>query len=950
MEQFKPYFEKYTQYCQHEKKRLCCYHNEKTGSANIYDTGDGVIYHCFGCGVSVNPINFLIHQGGFSAKEAFEEFGLSISPKHQTKPTINSQLVFDRETNRYKTIEEKFKDLTSDGYKIPKNCLYRYDVPINSQFTPYFKVKFIHPYKNKEFRFFHFEEETFINKAPKEQIPYNYCEALNWRDNIQESFNSERDLECQEIKTPKTKLILTEGEKDSDTINMYIDSSKCISISLKGLNDDSMEKFMEEILFITEVFIGDEKKLKKIYVEEVYFIGDEDIPGFQFRKKCFEACKKFVKRFYVLHMSRLTSILEEGMDITDWWNQQENKSKARKIFFDVLDNPHILHNFCLSEKWAAVTTKEKKGEVTYIPTNSEDNLESFCQYYEFFFKREMISGFYRGEYGLLDVVRSNDRINCPVNMATFQTLVNRPSVENGKSFTGMGIVKLENFTKLFTSVFDKYAYNDMLSKIDQEPKCFNLVEKIEFEYQNIRTSYEVPELVSWLLNEIKFVSEPGSLDTIFQQLLILKGLLGLPAMLRNTIHSAVSVKGDLRFVGVNSIGKTEFVLSLFGEGYNYSQIPWIKRISFFDVTKIDHQKIAASSPCAFLDEGNVLGKASEQRGSMDNQYLNFVEKYETMITTVVKRFIFISSSNHLCSSIDLYAERRLWVVELASVPHLRKMSCKEYYDADRGFWDKYLTEKDFFTINENGSDVRYFRFPVLEFWRQMNKLYKYYENVFDQIYSLQGKINQGELGYYKNEWMVDKYVTGDLQDKILAYHDWDDKSKSLLKIPVFIFNEICEKILYRGHKNLKKNYDAIFAMTNRRDEIPKIMNPTITHKLMYRPQITEDGGSLRYAGVLKARFYKHKGRAKYIPFFSKQALEQLNAMYLRYPEDLQNLTFNPFDWMDSERIENERDVERGIGLDDDYDVGKTKDVYNSADIDFERDFYAVSDDDFKNLH
>lgn len=776
LEEFFPYFEQHTVSCVkggqgRTQKRRCCYHHEDTGSAMVFEKNDGgVVYHCFGCGVTVSPVQFL-HDRGLSWSDAYQTFNITKNSDNSHKIDVINFKKFDKVT----LFTDKFRGSIPNGYQLDEKDIYTFHVPVESDLITYYKVVFRFG-KKKEIRQGYFNDNhEFLYEKPENPVYFNYCKALQWREN---KLNN---------KSYQAKLIITEGEKDCITLEKLSSDIKYVPISLKGMSEAQAKKWMKELLDGLE--------------SEVYFIGDEDLAGLDYRDFCFEACKNYVEHFYIINLSRLTNDLFEGMDVTDWVNTQSEMVKARREFQKTVTSLYVLHDYKLCKRWSNLELKGTGKNETYRAEAVIYNLESFFQEHRCLIKQEEISKCFRGDFGLLSCIQDKNQFHLPMNFYSLRDLLREPVIVNGRKVEGMKILKINNLELEVQRLLERKKFNDMLDTINHPPVNNNFVQTITFSWKEegcdkIAESYayEVPELLDVLLENIEFVSKDQN-EIKLQKILIYKALLACPAVLRNNALHQESIKGDLRLIGANSIGKTDFVSALFGEGFNYSKygISWFNKMYRFDVGCIDHQKIAASSPCVFLDEGNITGKASEQRASMDNMTVRFIEKYETRQTTIIKRGIIVSASNHKDVSIDIHAERRMWAVEVAKLPWLRKMSCSKYYNSpsQRKFWDQYLKKDDFFEVTyEDGNVEKFFRFPVLEFWKQMNALYLYYygRGEWSRVSKMNGTYSTGELGFYKSIWMQDKYVVNDIENEIQRAHNWEEPA---IKIPVNIWRSAC---------------------------------------------------------------------------------------------------------------------------------------------------------------
>jgi len=298
----------------------------------------------------------------------------------------------------------------------------------------------------------------------------------------------------------------------------------------------------------------------------------------------------------------------------------------------------------------------------------------------------------------------------------------------------------------------------------------------------------------------------------------------LPHMIRNSLENKYKLNGILYFVGRNGIGKTDFIHHLFGHNMGVSDLPWVNKVSRLEISSRESLKLAFRSPCVFLDEGNIHGSVAEKRAFYDNYFYEYIDKYETKITSVPKRSIIIASSNSKEVSEDLEGERRLWAVEVESFPHLIKLK-KTIYNS--GQWSGFFDNYDIEYFEWKGEE--YFKFPVLEFWKEMNALYEHY--CMDDILEHSLILQSGELSYYKNIWMVDKYKLDNLVQKIADLHHWGEDP---IPIPVEYFEQIAS-LHYQSipkETSLKREYNNyIKALNNEKYVYSDAKNKIINGKL-----------------------------------------------------------------------------------------------------------------------
>lgn len=798
------------------RHRLCCFHNEKTPSANLYQTSNGIFYKCFGCGEAMNFFTFLLRQNK-SPKEVCQELSLHYDESWKRKEKYTGGERGRKDEVKKLMIQKYSKTIDKNNiYTLEENDIYQYVGESSSYYKCIFRSSKMS--KVKEPRICHFDDNGKIQySAPEEQIPYNYLEAIDWHLDFEK------------------KLIIVEGEKDVETIryklqDRYLDE-KYIPISFKGLTREARLKYFKKI-FIEQFFHLPEADINR--KKSVYFLGDSDDAGSKYMQDIFFDCKDFVRSFHLVELPRIHRC-GKGADVTDWL-QYMLKSKhsiehIKSLFDSTLFNVEELQDYKRSKYWAIFDDKfkkEKDGTITdkSLPRICVKNIATFFKAMNCDLKMEVISRQVTGKLGLLEETRDSDNASDGLRYELLMQKLGLTRLDNhGSMQAGMQLNNSDKLSRLMKDYLSDRQYNDMLDKITEKRTSAQPVDiySYSFSYGSRTYNYPASPLLYFLLENIGFTASAPQAQS-FQKILILKVLLMLPHMIRNSLENKFKMNGILYLVGKNGIGKTDFIHHLFGHNMGVSDLHWVNKVSRLDIASRESLKLAFRSPCVFLDEGNIHGSVAEKRAFYDNYFYEYIDKYETKITSVPKRSIIIASSNSKEVSEDLEGERRLWAVEVESFPHLIKLK-KTIYNSGR--WDNFFDNYDVEYFDLKGET--YFKFPVLEFWKEMNELYENYctNEILEQSLILQS----GELAYYKNVWMVDKYKLDNLVQKIADLHHWGDEP---VPIPIEYFEQIAN-LYYQSipkETSLKREYNSyIKALNNEKYLYSEGRNKIIDGKL-----------------------------------------------------------------------------------------------------------------------
>lgn len=798
--------------------QMCCpFHKENTPSFSVFQAnGSKPHWTCFaGCG-SGDLIDFMQKYYKIDFKEACNRLGVNIS---NDKPTdVNSKKSNVRLLTDIRNYFEKFFSDPKDRlYKmnISEKDIYYYEAPLGikinrdmdsepEELKSYYICVF-RGIRGKECRFFHYDSnDNFIPSAKENDLPF-----IKFPYNITEVLKS------------KKKLLIVEGEKDVETIREYFPDF--IGISFKHVSaphpNCTINRYKQ---FFDILFANNNDRV-------VFICPDNDKAGKIYMDNICESIRSYVDKFIRIRLPYINS-MKLGADITDWVKFSLEKKKSTK------EEMHATLNRCTSEingwdykrsrVWwrfnPCLDDSDKKEKAkSNIPVNCWENLYSFFEFNRCVIRLEIVTRRIVGDFGNLQgFIDSNDS-ELGFNLDKLKNLLEQPQEDSERKqvFLGMKIKSEEELNKRLNSYVEECQYNDMLDSISISPihdvASYKEQDFGEYEIESKKKetierykfgSYIFPPLFNKLINNIKFLSEDEP-SIRFQQLLIYKTLLSCPYMLEND-KGERCVRGDLRLVGENAIGKSTFCEELFG---SFLGKRWYNSVPRIDVRDRDSRKVALFTPCLIIDEGTIYGTKAEVRAFYSEKVFKFMDKWKTSASQIPRRNIIISSSNNFCNSKDIESERRMWQVEIATyLPRISKMT----YDLhlknkeDIEFWEQYDIRR------EEGKNS--FEFPIMEFWREMHGVYKYYEsrNQIESILDLAGD----KLRFYKDIWMFDKYVESNEVKLLLAMFDWHDKN--IIHISVAERKEIFDSQSFSYERNsavLSEAFESLKRKFDRRD-------------------------------------------------------------------------------------------------------------------------------------
>jgi len=760
---------------------LPCFRRGCTGSQaslSMDKTQGKVLLHCFRCNFGGTMIDFL-EELGHSRKEIYRILGISPSEKEKKNYSfVDSALNTLKSFYPSYSVSEKeiyyfdFMDVKRFGVFLQEVNL-NLENPLKgyTSIKPFAKCVLRNLKGEKEFRLVYQQKDKIAISEKGELIvfPYNFMALFEWM----------KDANDKRI------IIITEGEKDVETIKSLV-GSRCLPISLK--TGDTFWKML--------VFYMIAKK-----TDCVYFLGDNDTAGYKHRKDLFIKARGFLKHFYIVRLTNIEK-LGRGADITDWYDdlmKNESRSTIRNLLEECIFQKTRLQDMMLSEHFEAISEVryDKEGNVKSItPENTWVNIRSFFESKEAFLMRDIMTGKVHGEYGLLRFMKGDNALTL------FPS-----SIQAELMYAGWHNLSTKNVETLMMEYFEKRTFIHMLDEIKKKP-INNLI--IQKKFHDNFSSLKFPPLLLWLLNNIGFSHQEHCINIALQKTMIFKALLGLPYMLENTNDKGRRIKGELRFVGDNSVGKSTFCESLFEVFCDGKRYRWSQTMKALDIKNKDEVKVSFEAPCLIIDEGNLKGSNDEKKSFLDESLYTFIPKFKEISEYKIRRNIILSSSNNFINTYDNDSERRMWQICVDKLPYLLQLPSEEFYN-NRDFWERNgVFESDLFTARDEDdeNDVRLFKFPVLEFWRQMYRVYKEYEEkgIIENILILSTK-SEGELEAYKN-YMKDKTFVPEEEQFVLNmfgeenFKNAEDECDDIIIMPAIEFEAIIE--LFCGKSWVKK--------------------------------------------------------------------------------------------------------------------------------------------------
>ena len=279
------------------KGQICCpFHKEKTPSFRVrFDSNaNKEKFKCFGCGASGDAIDFISKFKNIDYINARKYLGLHVEKSENEKEVDKVKSYIEWQLSHQKD---------KKGFRLLG--LFQF---VDDENKPlYYKAKFLKQDGKKITPYYHVEDGKVINSRGVEEVPYNL-------------YNVTKAIQEEKI------LIITEGEKDANTLNMEFKNSKYVATSVKGLKDF---------------------KIFKKAPLRVYVIGDTGEAGSKYKEWIKEELFDNSIEFKIINLPHL-KLLGDNKDVTDWLEAGNNKYDLLNAFkrsLDLKDNNELKQNW-----------------------------------------------------------------------------------------------------------------------------------------------------------------------------------------------------------------------------------------------------------------------------------------------------------------------------------------------------------------------------------------------------------------------------------------------------------------------------------------------------------------------------------------------------------------------------------------------------------------------------
>lgn len=263
----------------------CPFHTEKHASltTKFYKGNNKESFKCFGCGAHGDALNFIMKFKGLNYVEARKYLGLPVKNDYKqeqlekVKNYINWQIQNQKPKRFIRLIDI-------------------YQFVDNRNKTIYFKAKLMSIDNKKTMLYYHIDSSSgkVINTRETKEVPYNL-------------FKVAKTIQNDGI------VIITEGEKDADTLNSILDNTKYQATSIKGVSD-----------------LNDLKNAR------IFVCGDTGQAGELYKKHVYDKLFSSAKEYRVINLPRIEE-LGGNKDVTDWLESGNTKEDLLKAFSKSLD-------------------------------------------------------------------------------------------------------------------------------------------------------------------------------------------------------------------------------------------------------------------------------------------------------------------------------------------------------------------------------------------------------------------------------------------------------------------------------------------------------------------------------------------------------------------------------------------------------------------------------------
>lgn len=261
----------------------CPFHGDKTPSMSVkfFSNINKWRFKCWACSKEGDAIDFIMEYKNLAYKQAREYLGLE---NEKTEKELRIDKI------------KKYIDWQLKNIKVGYKLLGIFEFVDKDNNPLYYKAKFRKPDGTKETPYYHIEGDKVINSRGADEVPYNLYNVL-------------AAIRLGEI------VVVTEGEKDANTINSLLAKEGYTATSIKSCKD-------LEIL--------------KTYKSRIYVIGDTGEAGERYKWHIWKEFRGMSESFKFINLPGLKN-LGDNKDVTDWLEAGNTKKDLLSAFNRSLD-------------------------------------------------------------------------------------------------------------------------------------------------------------------------------------------------------------------------------------------------------------------------------------------------------------------------------------------------------------------------------------------------------------------------------------------------------------------------------------------------------------------------------------------------------------------------------------------------------------------------------------
>lgn len=259
----------------------CPFHGEKTPSLSIkfFPDANKYKFKCWGCEESGDAIDFISKLKNIDFIEAKKYLGLEVEKSHKELLEEKVKGYIEWELGKFREGQELLGIFTF----------------VDKIGTPlYYKAKFKKPEGDKCLAYYHIENDKVVSGRGTEEVPYNLYNTLNAISN-------------------DYVVIITEGEKDANTINSLLKKDGYVATSVKSCKD-----------------------IELLANAKIYVCGDTGQAGEKYKWEIYHKLFKFSTSFKFITLPGAKD-LGDNKDVTDWIEAGHTKQELLDAFNRSLD-------------------------------------------------------------------------------------------------------------------------------------------------------------------------------------------------------------------------------------------------------------------------------------------------------------------------------------------------------------------------------------------------------------------------------------------------------------------------------------------------------------------------------------------------------------------------------------------------------------------------------------